>query len=166
MKSNNSRKNVWNRLLYLSTTRPDKKTGLGPSVETRAPKAERESTEISPPPPPTTSEGSPTIMGQKPWDQANSNIGALVKVNFGTLVSALWTMPDKNFWKHVSFFFVFSTDVRSMISLQGMADKGFFNVGLPKESIFLAAIYGLYLGHHYTHYKLHFTSCYTSPVSL
>ena len=38
----------------------------------------------------------------------------------------------------------------------------FFNVGLPKEDIFLTTIYVLYLSHHYTHYKLQSFPCWTS----
>ena len=30
-------------------------------------------------------------------------------------------------------------------------EADFFNVGPPKESIFLTTIYGLYFSHHYTH---------------
>ena len=59
-------------------------------------------------------------------------------------------------------------------------NKSIFFVDLPKESIFLTTIYGLYLSHLYTHYKLHFLHnvdllcaafhvlhqhLYTSPVS-
>ena len=40
----------------------------------------------------------------------------------------------------------------------------FFYVGAPKESIFLSTIYGLYISHHYTHYKLHFSSWYKPSV--
>ena len=35
----------------------------------------------------------------------------------------------------------------------------FFHIGTPKESIFLTTIHGLYFSHHYTHYKLYFSSC-------
>ena len=34
--------------------------------------------------------------------------------------------------------------------------ENFFNVGPPKESIFLTTINGLHFSHLYTHYKLHF----------
>ena len=62
--------------------------GLGPSAETRTPKAKNESAKITPLP-------SPQIRGVPYFHQAGSPVpsifGTMVKSHFGALVSTLWT---------------------------------------------------------------------------
>ena len=41
----------------------------------------------------------------------------------------------------------------------------FFNVGPPKQDIFLTTFYGIYFSHHYTYFKLQSFICWTSVAS-
>ena len=64
------------------------------------------------------------------------------------LVSTEKPSQTINHWFQ-TFFFTFKDVLKRLTST-------FFDVGPPKESIFLTTIYCLYFSLHYTHYKLHF----------